>query len=77
MEDMPNKKMPFPIYREITKRVGGLPLIETAICIKSKNALHYTQSINESFRKYAPYRRRDMVQKLIISPRNMPFNITG
>ena len=57
-------------------------LIETAICIKSllalhENALHYTQSVNDSFRKYAPYRRRDMVQKLIISPRNMPFNITS
>ena len=39
------------------------------------NALHSTQNNNETFRRYDPYSRRDMAEKLICSPRKMPFSI--
>ncbi len=81
MEDMPSKKMPFTMTQRNNETFRGMPLIETAICINSllalhEKCLHYTQTNNESFRKYARYRRRGMGQKLIISSGNMPFNIT-
>ena len=55
-----------------------MPLIEAAIWSKTdllskKNALHYTQINNETFRRYAPYSCRGMEEKPICSPRRMPF----
>ena len=41
----------------------------------ANKALHSTQNNNETFRRYAPYTSRDMAEKLICSPRKMPFNI--
>ena len=57
-----------------------MPLIEAAICSKTdllskKNVLYYKESNNEIFRRYAPYRSRDMGQKPICSLRKMPLTI--
>ena len=57
-----------------------MPLVEAAMrnkfeFLSKENALNYTQSNNETFRRYAPYRRRDTAENLICPPRKMSFII--
>ena len=57
-----------------------MTLILLAILSKSRfalqeNALQITKSNSEKFLRYAPYRRRDMQQTSICSPRKMPFTV--
>ena len=55
------RKMPIPIHGLKTKLFLYTPPIDYAK-MPVNNALHSTQNNNETFRRYAPYSRRDMAE---------------